>query len=115
MEQSHVTGNVHRVFKLVKHITKKAAPPPSNLTSDKNGKLLTSPDDVAAVWFKFLAAKFAETKAEATRHVKKPLDKLPSIRTADDTLTRDEFDKAVNRMSNAKAVGPCGVPIEAYQ
>ena len=112
MEKANEVGDVQRVFKMVNHLTKKATPPPSNLTSDEHGNMLTSPNDIAAVWFRFLAAKFAATPREGTRA---PLEPLPTERSAADALTRTEFDKSVNRMPNAKVVVPCGVPIEAYK
>jgi hypothetical protein len=82
------------------------------LTSDKQGNLLKSTEDVVAVWFEFLKPKFAATEAEAKRD---PLDVLPTERTEADSLTRAEFDAAIHRMADDKAVGPHGVPVEAYK
>ena len=113
MELANHVGNVQRVFQLVKHLMKKPTPPPSNLTTDASGNMLTSPEDVVTVWFKFLAAKFAVTNREKDRG---PLEPLPTSRTPADSLTRGEFENAVRRMPNQKAVGPAGVPIiEAYK
>ena len=56
--------------------------------------------------------KFASTPAEKSRD---PLEVLPTERTTADSLTRDEFDRALRGMSDGKAVGPNGVPAEAYK
>ena len=55
--------------------------------------------------------KFAATTAEASR----TLEPLPQGRTEQDLLTRKEFDKALMKMADGKAVGPEGIPIEAYK
>ena len=67
---------------------------------------------MAATWFSFLKNKFAATKTEEARP---PLDVLPSNRNEEDALTRVEFEEAIKRMASGKAVGPNGVPIEAYK
>ena len=83
-----------------------------NLALDNQGNLLKSPADVAATWYTFLANKFAATAAEKTRE---PLEQLPTIRRPEDMLSREEFNKALKKMSDGKAVGPEGVPAEAYK
>ena len=112
MEAANAAGDTRKIFAITNHLSKKAKQPPSNLTSDKDGNLLKSPEETAATWFKFLKAKFAATAAESKRE---PLEELPSERTPADALTREEFDRALRRLSDGKAVGPNGVPIEAYK
>ena len=91
----------------------KGRTPPANLTLSSDGRLLKSPEDVAEVWYKFLTDNFAATDRE--RNVRGPLEQLPSARLPSDSLTRAEFEKAVKKMPNAKAVGPLGVSIKAYK
>ena len=48
LEEANVVGNTTRVFKIVKKLSNKPKPPPVNLTHDKDGSLLKSPQEVAA-------------------------------------------------------------------
>ena len=110
MEAANTVGDTKKLFKMVKHVSKRAKPPPKNLTSDTNGSLLKSPEEVARMWSEFLEKTFAATDREV--NVRGPLPPLPSIRRSSDALTRDEFEKAVSIMKNGKATGPDGVPAE---
>ena len=113
MEAANAVGDTRKVFKMVKHLSKSAKPPPKNLTSDANGSLLKSPEEVARIWSELLREKFAATDREV--NVRGPLPPLPSIRQSSDALTRAEFEKALNIMKNGKATGPDGVPAEVYK
>ena len=66
MERSDKAGNVRRIYKLVNSITITGKPkkPPYNLTTDKDGNLLHTPEDVATTWKNFLSKKFQATKAK---------------------------------------------------
>ena len=40
---------------------------------------------------------------------------IPSDRDVGDALTREELESAVGKLSNDKAVGPDGVPVEVFK
>ena len=81
-----------KIYVIVNYLNKKGKQPPSNLTSDKDDKLLRAPKDVAAVWFNFLHKKFSTTKAEDQRD---SLEMLPTERTDTGSLTRAEFVRGI--------------------
>ena len=112
MESASAVGDTKKIYQLVQHLSKKALPPPRNLTHDSEGRLLKSPEEIAAMWFEFLKSKFKETEKESCRA---PMPPLPTERTPSDSLTRREFDAALKRLGCAKAAGPDGVPIEAFK
>ena len=103
METANVKGDVRRVYYLVKKLSNKPKPPPTNLTTDSNGNLLESPKDMAERWGVFLREKFKSTPEEAVRP---PMPPLPPTRTPEDALTRTEFDQAMKRLNNSKTTGP---------
>ena len=105
-------GDVRRVYHLVKKLSNKPKPPPSNLTKDDEGNLLKSPKEKITRWEKFLAKKFESTPVEAKRP---PLPDLPTEMTIDDNLTRSEFDLVMKRMKSSKAMGPDEIPIEVFK
>ena len=111
MEVVNEAGNVRTIFSILRHLTSTPKPPPQNLTTDEAGELLKSPEEQSARWYRFLKAKFAATEAERDRP---PLSPIPPERFPEDNLTREEFDKSVNKMPNGKAVGPDYVPAEAF-
>ena len=112
MEAANEVGDTRKIYEIVRHLSKKAEQPKTNLTKDKQGNIIKDPKEVAGKWYDFLAEKFSATKEESTRD---PLEQLPTERCAADSLTRKEFDDAINKMSDGKAVGPGGVPVEAYK
>ena len=112
MEMASTVGDSKKIYQIVQHLSKKALPPPRNLTHDSDGKLLKSPEEIAAMWYEFLKSKFAETQKEKTRA---PMPDLPRERSPSDSLTRREFEAALKRLGCAKATGPDGVPIEAFK
>ena len=112
MEKANSYGDVRKIYNLVNKVSKKPKPPPSNLTTDEEGNLLKSPQDVVDMWERFLKNKFKATDAEASRP---PLEPLPKARSEEDALQRKEFENALKRMGNAKATGPDEIPIEVYK
>ena len=68
MEAANNKGDIKRVYHLVKKLSNKPKPPPSNLTSDDDGNLFKSPKDKAERWGSFLRKKFSATPAEAGHH-----------------------------------------------
>ena len=112
MEFANQRGNSKKVFRIVNQLSKSAKPPPKNLTSDSNGTLLKSPEEVAARWEEFLQQKFSSTQRERDRP---PMPPLPSVRIPSDSLTREEFNNAVRRMKSNKAAGPDGIPVEVFK
>ena len=112
IEDANSLGDIRRVYHLVRKLSNKPKPPPSNLTTDDDGNLLTSPEEKAARWGSILRKKFEATPAEAERP---PLSPLPKERHAEDALTRSEFDYALSRLKSSKATGPDEVPIEVFK
>ena len=99
-------------LKLVNHLVKRAKPPPRNLTHDSSGALLKSSEEVANMWYGFLSKKFSVTQRE---HERAPLAPLPSHRSAEDALTREEFEFALKKLKCDKAAGPDGIPVEVFK
>ena len=66
MEETNKYGDVRKMYNLVNKISKKPNPPPSNLTRDKEGKLLQSPQEIVKRWEQFLESKFQAVEAEAS-------------------------------------------------
>ena len=112
MERANNRGNAKKVFQLTKRLAGKPKPPPVNLVTDGNGKLLQSPEETADVWHKFLKEKFAATSNEAKRGGFPP---LRTARTAEDELTKEEFLAAVGKLKSSKAMGPDEVPAEVFK
>ena len=109
MEKADAVGNTRKIFNLVKMLSNKPKTPPTNLTHDKAGNLLRSPEDVAKTWENFLSQKFSATQEELQRPDMPPLEKTW------DPLTREEFDRAIKRLKSGKAMGPDGVPAAVYK
>ena len=112
IEDANNLGDIRRVYNLVKKLSNKPKPPPSNLTKSADGKILKDPKDKVRRWESFLKGKFEATPEELIRPSMPP---LPTTRTSDDILTRAEFDQAMKRMKNSKASGPDDIPIEVFK
>ena len=112
MEAANAADNTSRVFQITNKLSRKPKQPPQNLSKDESGSLLKAADEVAAVWERFLGKKFAATVEEGNRPA---MTDIPADRDEGDRLTREEFDAAVKKMSNSKAVGPDGVPAEVFK
>ena len=72
MEAADKKGNTRKIYNAVKALAAKTEKPQKNLIINQQGELLTSAEDVAEEWFKFLSKKFAATPeqnywAEQTR------------------------------------------------
>ena len=62
MENAYAANNFHKVFSIVeKELIKKSKPPPQNIPTDGNGKILESAAVAANRWLSFLKCKFAST------------------------------------------------------
>ena len=112
MEAANARGDTGTIYRIVRHISDKPKAPPQNLTTDEDGNLLKSAEDLAATWQRFLKKKFDATVAE--RH-RPPLRPIPPERNPSDRISKAEFDKAVQRLPNNKATGPDGVPAEVFK
>ena len=111
MEDANARNDSRRTFAIASKLERKPKPPPQNPTTDGNGKLLESAEEAANRWSKFLKAKFNATQRELNRASLV----IPEYRAPTSVLTRAEFDRAVSRMANNKAVGPDDTPIEAVK
>ena len=111
MENAYAANNTHKVFSIVEKLVRKPRPPPQNISTDGQGKILDSANGVAERWFKFLKTKFSATIRESTRQGVQ----IPDYRSPNSALSRNEFDEAVRRMANNKAAGPDRIPVEAIK
>ena len=109
MEKADAVGDTRTIFNLTNRLSNKPKKPQINLTSDSSGNLLRSPEDVAKTWEKFLSEKFSATQAEHER------SEMPPIPKTVDPITRQEFDQAIHRLKDGKAIGPDGVPAAVYK
>ena len=73
-------------------------------------KRINCPEELAEVWQQFLEKKFSETELEKSRA---EFEALPA--SDEGELTRKEFEEAVNRAKNSKAVGQDGIPAEVWK
>ena len=80
--------------------------------TNATGALIKSSAELAAVWVDFLQQKFVATDAESRQS---PMADIPTEWQTTDDLQRAEFDVAVSKMPDRKAVGPDGVPAEAFK
>ena len=103
-------GDTKKIYQAVRVLAQKQGTPPSNLTTDKNGKLLTSSEDVAQAWESFLSSKFATTQTEDNRS----WGHLPPTKGTGG-LTDAQFDTSLKKLNNRKACGPDGIPVEIYK
>ena len=85
--------------------------PPSNLTTDGNGNLLKSPQDVVETRENVFKNKFKVTDVEAS---KAPLEPLPKTRSENYVLHRKKFEDVLKRMGNAKSTVPDVSPYIYY-
>ena len=111
MEDANACNNTRKVFSIVNQLSKKPKPPPQNIKSDANGKILESAKEAAELWLKFLSEKFSATNMERTRRKVN----IPSYRSPDSRLKYKEFEIAIKRMANARAAGPDRIPVEAIK
>ena len=99
------------MFTIANQLSRKAKPPPQKITTDEHGKILESAKEAEELWRKFLSNKFDATERERSR----PMWDIPSWRSPNSNLTWKEFKEAIKRMSNSKAAGPDGIPVEAIK
>ena len=111
MEKANDCNNIRKVFRIVNQFSKKAKPPPQNLTEDSQGNILESAGQAAEIWRKFLEKKFDATDDDRTR----PSIDIPCERSPTSPLTRREFDATIQKMSVNKTAGPDSVPVEAIK
>ena len=112
------TAGGYTVYKLVKSLTNKPKPQPANLTTDPDGNLLKSPEEMTKVWEDFLRPKVTATSVETKRLIWDTLHSTivpPSDPT--DLISKEdlEFETAMESMKNNKTTGPDGVPIEVFK
>ena len=75
LTQADNVGDTKKIYNMVKSMEGKKEKPPKNLTTNKQGQLLTSATEVAAAWFHFLKEKFRATDAE--QDDRPPMEPLP--------------------------------------
>ena len=109
MEKANEAGDIKAIYRLVKSITGNPGKPPNNLTTDKNGQLLQTPEATANAWRDFLQKKFEATEAEKGRPTMETLPKTT------DPISVKEFENAVKKLNQGKATGPDGVPDEVFK
>ena len=67
MQVANEQGDIKKIYKSVNALSGERKSPPKNLTTNGQGKMLTSAQEVASRWYTFLSAKFAATEREAKR------------------------------------------------
>ena len=112
IQSANGKGDTKRIYQAVKVLAQKREKPPTNITTDAEGKPLDSAEDVAATWEKFLRKKFAATTAEAQRD---PMEWLPCTKFNGDKLSTKEILTGLGKMAAQKACGPDSIPAELYK
>ena len=97
MEKVNEAGDIKTIYRLVNSITSNPGKPPNNLTTDKNGQLLQSPEATANAWRDFLQKKFEPTEAEKGR------PSMETIPKTTDPISVKEFENAVKKLNQGKA------------
>ena len=113
MEAANNRGDAKEIYRGVRAISgakRKMATKTPTLKKDKSR--IASPEELASVWAEFLEKKFQQTELEQLR---KESDALPQCTDPMARLQRKEFEDAVNRMKNGKAMGEDGVPAEVWK
>ena len=111
MQEANGHGDVKKIFKSVNELAGERQKPPKNLTTNGQGGMLNSAQDVASRWYNFLVDKFAATAAECERP---PMQGLPPT-VGQDPLSTEEILDGLRRMNSGKATGPDGIPIEVFK
>ena len=111
MQEANGQGDTRKIYKVVNALSDKRQKPAKNLTTDGQGTILGSAQEVATRWFGFLSKKFAATELEINRP---EMQQLPST-VGQDPLSEKEILEGLSRMNQGKATGPDGIPIEVFK
>ena len=112
LSEANGRGDTKKIYEVVNALKGKSEKPPTNLTTDGNGKLLQGATETAERWFDFLSAKFEATDREKFERPGMP--PLPNTQGIDD-LTMDDVREGVRKMKANKACGPDAIPVEVYK
>ena len=98
--ETPASNNTRQVFSIVNQLSKKPKPPPRNIKSDANGKILESAKEAAELWLKFLSEKFSTNMERTRRKVH-----IPCYRSPDSRLKYKEFEISIKRMADGQRQG----------
>ena len=76
--------------------------------------MIQSPEELGALWQRFLQGKFSATELEQARAEYAELC-APNLDSEEDDLTASEFLEALRRLKIGKATGPDGIPAEVWK
>ena len=111
LAEANGRGDTKTVYEVVNALKGKSEQPPKNLSTDGNGSILRSADEVANRWFQFLSKKFDKTHTEKERPAMPVLPNTQGV----DSLTIEEIQRGIAKMKPDKACGPDEIPVEVFK
>ena len=112
MSDANERGDTKKIYQVVKTLAGTSEKPPTNLTTDGNNNILSCAEDVATRWFGFLKNKFDATDRE--KFERPDMTPLPPTQ-GQESLTEEEINKGLHKMSSNKACGPDHIPVEIFK
>jgi exonuclease III len=109
IEEADNAGKQSEVTRLVRLIAGNSRASCTAPTKSVEGKLFTCPEEILAMWSKFLAKKF-ESVSDDHMAVEFP----PPV-TCDCEINREDFDNCIAKMKDGKSTGLDKIPIECYK
>ena len=107
-------GNIKAIHEGARALAGKTKHPPSPQPTRKangKGEMIQTSEELGELWRQFLAGKFSATELEAAREEWEPLPPPEK----EDSLTFEEFQRAIKHMKKGKATGPDGIPAEVWK
>ena len=114
MEVADERGNIKAIHEGARALAGKTKHPPSPQPTRKangKGEMIQTSEELGELWRQFLAGKFSATELEAAREEWEPLPPPEK----EDSLTFEEFQRAIKHMKKGKATGPDGIPAEVWK
>ena len=115
MEKADEQGDMRTVYQGANALAGKSKNFSSKQPTRKDkgkGDVIQSEEELGDLWQQFLSGKFSATELEEARQAYEPIGEASDD---PDSLTYEEFQKAVKRMKNNKATGPDGIPTEVWK
>ena len=114
MEAADEQGNIRAIHEAARALAGKSKNPPSAQPTKKDngqGDMIQSSEEMGELWSQFLAGKFKATELEASRQKWESLGPPQK----EDSLTFEEFQRAIKHMKKGKATGPDSIPAEVWK
>ena len=106
------TAEISRCVKALSGTTRHSNP--TQPTQNEKKEMIQSPEELGALWQRFLQRKFSATELEQARAEYAELC-APNLDSEEDDLTASEFLEALRRLKIGKATGPDGIPAEVWK